>query len=571
MYILGIHNSGWTTSAALLQDGRLVAGGAEERWTREKYSRAFPHKAIQYCLKHAGIRFEDVDHIALGWNPAINLASRYRGGFSDRLRYAGEWLYSVPNHVLARLLTDEQHGTEQRFDLGKRTLSMHHVNHHDAHAATAYFHSPFERAAGFTTDFYGERATTTWKLIEGARLTELRRQEFPQSLGGFYCTFTELLGFKPDGDEWKVMGLAPYGDPKAYEKQFAKIIRPTDDGGYEMDLSYFSYYNFDVEGFYTPRMTELFGPARGKDDEITQRQMDIAASLQHTLEQILIHCLRGLHAKTKCDDLILSGGVIMNSVFNGIVRSHTPFKRVYIPFSPDDTGNAIGAALLVQHGAAAPPKGVEREVMRHAYWGPSYTDREIEETIGRYKLPAKKVERPDLAAVDRLTDGKIVGWFQGRMEFGQRALGNRSILADPRRDEMKEAINAAVKYREAFRPFAPSILEERTGDWFDIESDTDVPFMEKVYPVKSSKRAEIPAVTHVDGSGRLQTVSKATNPLYHALITEFEKRTRVPVVLNTSFNVQGEPVVCSPSDAIRTFFTCGLDSLILGSWVLDKR
>ncbi len=567
MHILGIHNSGWTTSAALLSHGRLVAGGAEERWNREKYSRAFPHKAIAYCLKEAGIRFEDVNHIALGWNPAINLASRYRGGFSDRLRYAGEWLYSVPNHILARWLTAEQHGTEQRFDLGRRNLSMHYVNHHDAHAATAFYHSPFERAAAFTTDFYGERTTTSWKLLEGSKFTELQKREFPQSLGGFYCTFTELLGFKPDGDEWKVMGLAPYGDPKAYEKQFAKIIRPTEDGGYEMDLSYFSYYNFDVEGFFTPRMTELFGPARGADDELTQRHKDIAASLQHTLEQLLIHSLRSLHAKTKCDDLALSGGVIMNSVFNGIVRSETPFRRVYVPFSPDDTGNAIGAALWVQQVALG---GAEREVMSHAYWGPSYTDREIEDTIRRYKLPAKRVERPEVAAVDRIEAGRILGWFQGRMEFGQRALGNRSILADPRRDAMKDAINAAVKYREAFRPFAPSILAEKTGEWFEIESDTDVPFMEKVYPIRPGKRAEIPAVTHVDGSGRLQTVSREANPLYHALISEFERRTKVPVVLNTSFNVQGEPIVCAPSDAIRTFFTCGLDSLIMGSWVIDK-
>jgi len=574
VYILGIHNSGWTTAAALLKDGRLVAGGAEERWTREKYSRAFPHRAIAWCLENAGIRFEDVEHVAVGWNPAINVASRYRGGFSDRLRYAGEWLYSVPNHLLARLCeAPDPQATEQVFDLGGRTLSVHHVNHHLSHTATAFFHSPFERAAVFTTDFYGERTTTAWWKAEGDRVENLRRVDFPLSLGGLYCAFTEYLGFKPDGDEWKVMGLAPYGDPTAFERQFSRIVRPAEDGGYEMDLSFFNYYNFDVEGFYTPRLVELFGPARRSDEEISQRFKDVAASLQRTLEQILIHCLRDLHAKTRCDDLCLSGGVIMNSVFNGIVLRDTPFRRAYIPFSPDDTGNAIGAALAVHHGVLPRRTGGQpapREEMRHAYWGPAYSESEIERTLARYKLAATRVERPEVAAVERLTDGKIVGWFQGRMEFGQRALGNRSILADPRREDMKDAINAAVKYREGFRPFAPSVLEEEKDEWFAIEPGTSVPFMERVYPVRPEKQTLIPAVTHVDGSGRLQTVSRETNPLYHALIKEFARRTGVPVVLNTSFNVQGEPIVMSPSDALRTFFTCGLDSLIMGPFVVDK-
>ena len=572
MYILGIHNSGWTTAAALLKNGRLVAGGAEERWTREKYSRAFPHRALRWCLESEGIRFEDVEHVAVGWNPAVNVASRYRGGFSDRLRYAGEWLYSIPNHLLSRVCeAPDPQGTVQQFQLNGRTLSIHHVDHHLSHTATTYFHSPFERAAAFTTDFYGERTTTAWWKADGDRLQNLRRIDFPLSLGGLYCTFTEYLGFKPDGDEWKVMGLAPYGDPKAFERQFGKIIRPAEDGGYEMDLSYFNYYNFDVEGYYTPRLVELFGPARRPDEAIEQRHMDVAASLQRTLEQILVHCLRDLHRRTRCDDLCLSGGVIMNSVFNGLVLRETPFRRCYVPFSPDDTGNAIGAALAVHHTVAASGrKAAPRETMRHAYWGPEYSDAEIEKTLGRYKLSGTRVERPEVAAVERLVEGKIVGWFQGRMEYGQRALGNRSILADPRREDMKDAINAAVKYREAFRPFAPSVLEEEKDAWFDIEAETVVPFMERVYPIRPAMRGRIPAVTHVDGSGRLQTVSADTNPLYHALIREFARATGVPIVLNTSFNVQGEPIVMSPSDALRTFFTCGLDSLVIGPFVLDK-
>ena len=568
MYILGIHNSGWLSSAALIRDGEILAACPEERLNRQKLSRVFPLASIQYCLESEGITLADVDHVALGWNPGINVASRYRGGFSERLRYAGEWLYSVPNHILGRMMPLEVESTEQIFQANGSTARLHHVTHHNAHAANAYYLSPFSESAIFTADAYGERNSTTWKRGEGEKLIDLKTIDFPQSLGCYYSALTEFLGFRPDSDEWKVMGLAPYGDPSRYRGSLEQLIRALPEGAFELDLTYFNHYNFDTEHMFSLKMEEVLGPRRQAGDDVDQRHRDLAAAMQESFENILFHCLEHLHRIAPSDNLCLSGGCLMNSVFNGKVEARSPFSNTYISFSPDDSGNSMGAALALYHHLLGNPR--EPREVTHAYWGPEWDGEAIEAVLRKYKLPVRKMKNTEEETAELLVKGRIVGWFQGKMEFGQRALGNRSILADPREARMKEVINAAVKYREAFRPFAPSILEERTADYFEVEEGTRVPFMERVYPIRPEMRDKIPAVTHVDGSGRLQTVSQADNPRYHGLIQAFERLTGVPVVLNTSFNVMGEPVVCSPEDAIRTFNTCGIDDLVLGDYHLSK-
>ncbi len=537
-------------------------------WTDRNTRGRSPFAPFRTCLREAQIPLRAVDCIAIGWNPGINVAARYRGGFSDRLRFAGEWLYSIPNHLLSRLDETEVAETAQYFKIPDAEIRIQHVTHHDAHAANAFFLSPFERAAIFTTDAYGEKTCTTLKLGQGNCLEPLDERLFPQSIGCFYSTITELLGYEPDGDEWKVMGMAAYGDPSRFRRQIKSLYRLTDNGGYEFDLTYFNYFNFDTAHMFSAKLNQLLGPARPEDEALSERHYDLAAAAQEALEEIVFHCLRHLGQVTQCKQLCLSGGTIMNSVCNGKIPAQTPFEDVYIPFSPDDTGNSLGAALWTLFCKG----GRRRDELHvdHPFWGPGFTNADIQEQLTKYKLPFRQSADVTGETARLIADGKVVGWFQGRMEFGQRALGNRSILADPRDPTMKDRVNAAVKYREAFRPFAPSILHHRVAEYFEIEPQTSVPFMERVYAIRPSKRSAIPAVTHADGSGRLQTVTREFNPRYYDLIARFEQLTGVPIVLNTSFNLKGEPIVCSPSDAIRTFFTSGLDALVMGDFVISK-
>ncbi|MBI4508429.1 MAG: carbamoyltransferase [Deltaproteobacteria bacterium] len=569
MYIIGIHYSGLTASAALIRDGHLVAACPEERLDRQHYSRGFPVRAIRYCLDAAGITFEKVDALAMGFNPGINVAARFRGGLSERVPYPGHWLYAIPNQVFNRLHPAQVRHTEQVFRLdGSKSFDVHYLTHHDCHAAMAYYGSPFERAAILTVDQYGENTCTSWKTGEGNRIETLRDMAFPNTLGGFYSALTQFLGYNPDADEWKVMGMSAYGDPKRFAEAFRKLYTLREEGQYQLNYEYLNHYNFESGKMYGEKFRELFGEPRRGDDDLEQKHYDIAAGAQHAFEELLFHCLRHLHEVTRCPNLCLSGGALMNSVANGAVLRNTPFQNLFVPFSPDDTGNCIGSALQLYYGVLGHPR--QAIDLSHSYWGPGYSQQEIESTLKKYGIPYRTSTNACEETAVLLAEGHVVGWFQGRMEFGQRALGNRSILADPRDPKMKEKINAAVKYREPYRPFAPSILEEHVREYFDIEPQTLVPFMEKVYPILPEKRAVIPAVTHNDGSGRLQTVSKKTNPLYHALLSAFEKKTGVPVVLNTSFNVKGEPIVCSPTDAIRTFYTSGLTTLVMGNCIIRK-
>lgn len=567
MRIIGVGPEVWISSATLLKDGVIVAGAAEERFDRQKGSRKFPYGAIRYCLKAAKCAFEDVDYIAVGWNPGIHLRN-YNYRFSDASRWRAEYLSSIPNHVLQLRLDKDVEYIEQKFIHAKNETKIIYVTHHLAHAANGFYLSPFKDAAILTVDGRGEDETAFFGTGKNNKITELRTIAFPHSLGLVYSTFTAFLGFQAHVDEWKVMALASYGDRDNIEyKKMKKLLQFKEKGGFEFDLSYFNYYLFDKTAMYSPKIVELFGAPRRSDDKIVRRHEQIAAALQQITEEVLVHMLTALAKETKQKNLVVSGGVFMNSVFNGKIRELTPFKNVFISSCPDDSGISIGAAAYVHHDILGLPRMKPQE---HNYDGPEFSDAEIKEAIDKYKLKAKRVTDIEKYTASLLEEGKIIGWFQGRMEFGQRALGNRSILADPRRADMKDLVNRIIKYREGFRPFAPSVLEENVSEYFECGKGDRVPFMERVYLIRPEKRSIIPAVTHVDGSGRLQTVSKKYNPRYHNLISEFEKLTGVPIVLNTSFNLKGEAIVCTPTDAIHTFMSSGLDALIMGNYVLEK-
>jgi carbamoyltransferase len=418
-------------------------------------------------------------------------------------------------------------------------------------------------------DGRGEKHTGQLGVARGHEVEVFEEILYPHSIGLFYGAVTQFLGFKPDGDEWKVMALGSYADSdNEFYEDLASLVRVDDSGRFDLALDYFEFYNMVDSRMFSDKFVHRFGAPRKRDEEIQPHHQQLAAAAQRIFEISVAKILTSLQERTGMSNVALSGGCFMNSVFNGKIDQLTPFSQSYISSCPDDSGTSVGAALFLEaqlsgQKSASPPQ--------HNYWGPSYTDKQCLEATERYRLPGVEVvEDPSVRAAADLVDGKIVGWFQGGMEFGQRALGSRSILLDPRREDGKDVINAAVKYRESFRPFAPAILAERVADYFDCAPDTRVPFMERVLPFRKDKQDEVPAVVHADGSGRLQTVEREHAPRYRALIEEFDRITGVPIVLNTSFNLNGEPVVCSPEDAIRTFYTCALDVLYLGNVRIAK-
>ena len=475
----------------------------------------------------------------------------------------------IPTRLLPRLAPTGLVATDQIFhrENGPPTRICY-VTHHLAHAAAAYFPSGFDEAAILTCDSYGERATTGWFRARAGRIETLRETRFPHSLGQLYSALTEFLGFRPNFDEWKVMGAAAYGDAGIYyDRVHRSLVRWTDDAELELDLKYFRHFDFDAERMSAPLLADLLGPPREPDGPMEQRHFDLAAALQKVTEEYLFAAVAWLKTQVPSPNLCLAGGVIMNSVFNGRIAAEGPFEQVYVPYAADDSGNSIGAALWA---SARDGTKIDAAAARTPFIGPAYDEAAIERQLAAVKLNPARPADIVAATAKLLADGKIVGWFQGRMEFGQRALGARSILADPRDGRMKERINAAVKFREAFRPFAPAILAEEAQNWFEMKRSIEVPYMEKVLSVRPDRRQQIPAVVHADGTGRLQTVDKAMNPTFHRLIETFGKTTGVPILLNTSFNINNEPIVELPADAIRTFYSSGLDALAIGPFLLTK-
>lgn len=567
MKVLGICHDVLICSAALVVDGKVVSAIPEERLDRRKQSRVFPVLAIQRCLAQAGLKLSDVDEIAIAWNPGIDLETM-PGGFLSARRWRTEHLSQVPGRMMQLL------GTRAKDEISilgaaEGCPPITFINHYDSHIGNAFLLSPWEEAAILVLDGRAERQTSLLGHGRGVTVEKLAEVRFPHSLGLFYGAITEFLGFKPDSDEWKVMALAAYASAdNEYHKALSDLIHVHEDGTFELSLDWFEFHNFFDRRMFSDKLVRRFGKPRRAGEPLTAHHHQLAAAMQRVFEETVTRILHALHARTGLKRLVASGGCFMNSVYNGKIPQVTPFSEVFVTSCPDDSGTSIGAALWL-HAKRTGER--DRNPPRHNYWGPSYSDAECLEVVKKYKIPSATVcEDPSRAAAQDLVDGKILGWFQGAMEFGQRALGNRSILLDPRRPDGKDVVNQAIKFREGFRPFAPAILAEKAHEWFECGPERRVPFMEQVLPFRPERRALVPAVVHADGSGRLQTVDGDSSPRYAALIREFERLTGVPIVLNTSFNLNGEPVVCAPEDAIRTFYTCALDVLYLGNVRISK-
>ncbi len=564
-YTLGINCSGFHSSACLLGDGRLLSAVCEERLSRVKRDKAFPHRAISYCCDAAGITFAQVSDAFMGWHPRHYLR-KSNNMLQEALRARGKLSHVAVNELAAHGaedLTDVEH----RLRSANSDLCIHFVDHHSAHLAHAFHGSAFPSADFMILDGFGEVTTGMCGHADVDRIDTLMKYPTPHSMGSFYSAFTDYMGFVPDNDEWKVMALSALGDPDVYYDRIRPLVR-VDGVRFELDLSFFEHYIYFKDGYYSAKLVELLGPPLAPGVPPAQRECDIVAAVQRVAEETLFSLLGALHARTGSDALVVGGGFFMNSVLNGRLQANTPYSRVFIGGSPDDSGISIGSALYGAHNVLGMAPG--GEPMCHNYFGRSYSNGEIRSELERRKIRHTRLDDSPAAGTRLIREGKILGWFQGGSEFGQRALGNRSILADPTRAEMKDAVNASVKYRESFRPFAPAVLAERQQEVLEIPVDETAHFMEKVFPIRPEWQARVPAVTHFDGSGRPQTVLPETNPRFHALISEFEKQTGVPLVLNTSFNVNGMPMVESPGDALDCFFACGLDALILGDFLVEK-
>jgi len=574
LYILGINAYHGDAAAAIVKDGQLIAAVEEERFNRKKHCAGFPALAISYCLEVARISLDQVDHIGISRDPSAHLHRKILFSLTKLASLSGLIAARLAN--AARIRDLRQDLTRALGVAASEKVKFHNVEHHKAHMASCFFISPFERAAILSIDGFGDFISTMWGLGQGNGIDVLGQVEYPHSAGAVYTATSQYLGFTQYGDEGKVMGLAPYGRPR-YLREFRDIIRTDNGSGFKLNLDYFLHHSEGVdmtwdEGsptigrMFSDRFIETFGVGRSAGEPLTQQQEDIAASLQARLEEVGFHILNQLYEETKLDKVCLAGGVALNSVMNGKIALHTPFREVFVQPAAGDSGTAVGVCYYIYNMILHQPRSF---VMEHAYTGPEFDERQIEEALEQSSLSHCKLSNCELTqvAARAIAEGKIVGWFQGRMEFGPRALGNRSIVVDPRRSEMKDILNARIKKREPFRPFAPSILEERVGEYF--EQTYPSPAMLMVYQVKQEKRSVIPAVTHVDGSGRLQTVTRSSNPRYYQLIADFEQLTSVPVVLNTSFN-EDEPIVCTPEEALNCFQRTRMDVLFLGNFMVQR-
>ena len=567
--ILGVNAYHGDSSACILIDGVAVAAIEEERLRRVKHWAGFPSESIRFCLKDTGVGPEDIDHIAFSSNPTANLHRRLAFAVSGA---SLALLSSRVKRALRMGNVANQLSMVFGVDPSQVKARVHRVEHHRSHSASAFLVSPFEEAAVVSIDAIGDFLTTMVSSGEGNHLKVLSTVGFPHSLGILYTAVTQYLGFHRYGDEYKVMGLAAYGSP-TYLDEFRKIVSPKPGGAFQLAMKYFlhesrgmkmTWDNCEptIDRLYSDYMVERLGLARESSEDLTGRHQDIAASLQAVLEEVYFHVLKYAHEATGKRALALAGGVSFNSVANGKIFDHTPFEDVYIQAAAGDAGTALGAASYVYHVTLDMPR---KFIMTSPYMGPQYDDQSIEAALSAHDIPYCRLLDDELwrSTAQAIADGRIVGWFQGRAEWGPRALGNRSILVDPRRNEMKDILNERIKRRESFRPFAPSVLVEAVGEYF--ERSYPDPFMIKVYPIRPEKRPLIPAVTHFDGTGRLQTVSRDDNERYWRLIKGFGKITGAPVLLNTSFN-ENEPIVCSPDEAIDCFLRTKMDVLVLGNY-----
>jgi carbamoyltransferase len=571
--ILGLNAYHGDAAAALVVDGELVAAAEEERFNRTKHVAGFPGLAAAWCLSEAGLTPEQLDHIAVGRDPRANIGAKVKRTLRHRpsMSFVRQRLANQARVRDAGTATADALGV----DRGTLRAKLHNVEHHRAHAASAFFVSPFDEAAVLSVDGFGDFASTMLAVGRGRGLEVLDRVLFPHSLGIFYTAVTQWLGFPNYGDEGKVMGLAPYGRPH-YLDELHRLVRPN-GGLFELGLEYFTHHTRGVEmtwadgspvigRIFSQQLEELLGPARQPDEPVTTHHEDVARSLQHVLEETYLRLVTTLWERTRIPRIALAGGVALNAVANGRILEETPFSDVYIQPAAGDSGTAVGAAFSVWHEVAGGARGF---VMRSADWGPHYDDDACAGAFAAAGVAATRLDDDELFpfVAHRIAAGDVVGWFQGRMEFGPRSLGQRSIVADPRREDMKDVLNARIKHREPFRPFAPSVLADRVGDWF--EQDYPSPFMVLVYKTRENRREHIPAVNHVDDTGRVQSVERDVLPRYWELISAFDRLTGVPILLNTSFN-ENEPIVMTPAQAVDTFQKTRMDLLVLGNYVARR-
>jgi len=574
MIILGLNAYHADSSAAIFVNGKLIAATEEERFRRIKHWAGFPSMAIEFCLKEAGITLKEVDYICIGRDPKAKILSKAMFVLRSLTRKNTLLWDRIRNSQKVASIEQELVGLSKLTEAEIKP-KIKNVEHHRSHLASAFFASPFEESAILSIDGSGDFTTTMIAVGKGNQIQVLDSVDFPVSAGLFYTAFTQYLGFPHYGDEYKVMGLAPYGNP-VYVKEVRETLQFTADGLFDWDPDYFASpteikldYSSNVpliSTLYGKKIVKTFGPARQNNEELTQKHKDLAASVQKVCEELILHILNHLQKRTGLKNICMAGGVAQNSVANGKILEKTTFENLYIPSAGHDAGISMGSALYVYNHIL---KQERSPVVYSAYTGSKFSNAEIELFLKKQNIAYQFLDDDALydKIVDKLIEPGVVGWFSGRAEFGPRALGARSIIADPRNAKAKDLLNSKIKRRESFRPFAPSILKEYVGDYF--ENVQDAPFMEKVLPIKKNKQAEIPAVTHVDGTGRLQTVTKEVSPRYHALIGKFRKKTGVPILVNTSFN-ENEPIVNTPAEALDCFLRTQMDMLVLENCLIER-
>ena len=574
MYILGINAYHADASACIYHNDVLIAASEEERFRRIKHWAGFPTEAILFCLKEAGITIQEVDFIAVSRDPKANFGKKVLAAIKNKLSLSN--IINRAKNLKKAANIEEELLSFFNLEKGSLKAKIINVEHHRSHLASAFFASPFEDAALLSIDGFGDFSSTMIGIGKGNKIEVLDTVSYPHSAGVFYTTLTQYLGFPHYGDEYKVMGLAPYGEAK-YVEQLRDILIFKENGLFELNLAYFNHPKVGVQmvwdggiphmdSLFTDYLVAKFGPARKQEEPLSQYHKDLAASVQRITEELIFHILNHLQKSTGLKNICIAGGVAQNSVANGKIIQNTSFENLYIPPAGHDAGTCLGAALWVYNQVLNKPRLAPTH---HGYFGSQFSDEEIVKVLEEKDIKFEKLEGEALfnRVTDCLINSGVVGWFQGRAEFGPRALGHRSIIADPRRADAKDILNAKIKRRESFRPFAPSILKEYVSEYFEVIDE--VPFMEKVFPIKKEKHSEIPAVTHVDGTGRLQTVDQLVEPKYYGLIENFRQKTGVPILLNTSFN-ENEPIVNTPNEALSCYLRTKMDMLVMGNIVVSR-
>ena len=568
MYILGINSGEYNSSACILKNGQIKFAIQEERLNREKFTKKFPYQSIKKCLENQNIKFSDIDYVTFGWNPS-NHMSRFNPLISSHRNYREHNFYTSSDNLFN--LVEREFGSYTQIVHDNSLFpKVYHINHHQSHAANAFYMSNFKSAAILTCDFRGEYESTTFNIGNDKKIYKLDEQNLPNSLGKFYATFTELLGYKSDNDEWKVMAMSAYPYSCREEiKKIKKCYNLSKNGKLELTSKYFEFSNTgNRNNFYTDDLKDLFGIKKIEyQKKPSIKQIKIAKALQSCSEEIGFHFLKHLFNLTKQKNLVLSGGFFLNTVFNGKIAKQTKFKKVYIPYAPSDTGNSIGSALYLNNSIL---KKRRIKLNNSPFIGLDFNDKEIEVAIKKRKISYKKINNLHKFVAQQCMSNLVVGYFNGRIEFGDRSLGNRSIIANPISKDIKNKINKSVKYRESYRPFAPSVKVDDLEKYFNSEGNKTNDYMERVFEVRKKYRKDLPGITHLDNSARVQTVNKDTNINFYKILNEFEKLSGFPILLNTSFNINGEPIVCTPDDALNTFYNSGIDVLVIGNFAIFK-